>query len=111
MQPTPTDVRTASEQAAACCPARPGFQKCDMQDVHPSGVVKQRILHFEKECISHGIMAVSLVFLPCFSGSLVDPQICSDLNKIFFFIHSNIVQWDKHVAVNPQVLFLKSDPP
>ena len=51
------------------------------------------------------IMAISFVFWPNFSASLRDPQICSDLHEILFAVHSNIVEWDNPVAVNPQEPF------
>jgi hypothetical protein len=47
-------------------------------------------------------MAISFVFWPNLSASLRDPQICSDLHEIFVGVHSNIVEWDNPVAVNPQ---------
>jgi hypothetical protein len=37
------------------------------------------------------------------TASLRDPKIFSDL--YFVGVHSKIVEWDKHVAVNPQVVF------
>ena len=45
------------------------------------------------------------IFWPYFSASLRDPQICSDLHEFFFGVHSNIVEWDNPVAVNPQEPF------
>jgi hypothetical protein len=51
------------------------------------------------------IMAISFVFWPNFSPSLRDSQICSYLHDIFVGVHSNIVEWDNPVAVNPQEPF------